>query len=210
MWPGARWARASGRAEGVFDVTFNTTALSPGTYTLQLQLIDGRSIGDANNTVFISQFSLGRGGALGEVSAANAGGVSGDLATGVTLTDSAFLNLFGQSFSPGDALRFRVETTMNPDPGIPDPGSPDAFAIAILDSAGTPLPTTDPNGGVAFLAVDVPSQTTPAYQSYASTDPTLDRLRPTAEPSAVPLPLGVWGGVALFGLAGVMRRRVRG
>jgi len=70
------------------------------------------------------------------------GGVAGSLPSGVSFTDTSFLNLFIQQFAPGLQLSFVLGVTSNDDLG----GIPDGFDILLLDSSGVPLPTLAPVG----------------------------------------------------------------
>jgi len=63
-------------------------------FSLDFQLTDGSGTGDANNTVILSDFGFGGGTAVGNPNLT--GGATGDLASTVTLTDTAFLNDFFQ------------------------------------------------------------------------------------------------------------------
>src|SRR5688572_13502410 len=86
------------RAAVIFDVSLDTTSLAgheAEPFSAFFQLTDGSGTGDANNTVTISQFGFGPGGGPAGAPAV-AGGGSGNLASSVTLTDSAFLNTFMQ------------------------------------------------------------------------------------------------------------------
>lgn len=136
----------------VYDVTLDTTPLvgsASGPFSLDLQLIDGSFLGDGNNTVTISNFA----GGTPQGSPTLAGGASGSLGSSVTLTDTAFLNLFTQQFLAGAMLSFRLAYTTNVDAGP----TPDQFSISILNSGGTPLPMTSLGsfGIDAFLTVDL-------------------------------------------------------
>src|SRR5437016_3119013 len=87
-------------------VSLDTSALS-GSFELAFILTDGSGTGDANNTITLSNFLFGVGGSAGVVDTAlSTGGVGGDLSSGVSLVDSAFLNIFASSFTPGSVLSF--------------------------------------------------------------------------------------------------------
>src|SRR5260370_28684447 len=96
------------RAGVVYDVSLNTSPLighAAGPFSLGFQLNDGSGAGDANNTAILSAFQFGVGGsALG--TPVLAGGATGSLASGVTITDSSFFNAFSQQFNPGSLLQF--------------------------------------------------------------------------------------------------------
>jgi hypothetical protein len=102
------------------SASLDTSALV-GPFELVFVLTDGSGNGDANNTVTLSNFLFG-GGSAGSVDPSlSFGGASGDLSSGVGLVDSAFLNIFASSFTPGSALSFDFSLTTNADTG----GTPD-------------------------------------------------------------------------------------
>jgi hypothetical protein len=133
----------------VYEVTLNTsplTALS-GSYSLFFQLTDGSGSDDANNMVTLSSFSFGGGGSIDP--AQLWGGVSGDLETQVTMTDSSFYNAMVQGFTPGSQLSFKLDLTDNADSG----GVPDLFAMSVLDANGSEIPSLDSSGANTLLSV---------------------------------------------------------
>jgi hypothetical protein len=145
------------RAGLIYNVSLNTSSLigeAAGPFSLGFQFNDGSGPGDSNNTVILSNFQFGVGGsAAGSPSVF--GGATGNLSSGITLTDSSFLNALAQPFNPGSTLGFRLQTTTNVDGG----GTPDEFSFSILDSTGAQIPT---NGFVdAFLILDIDSNPTP-------------------------------------------------
>lgn len=165
----------TGRADPIsVTISFNTSALTtlPGSsgapFQLAFVLSDGSGTGDKNNTVVLSGFNLG-GGSAGAVDATNAGGVSGNLSSGITLTDSSFFNFFGQAFTPGSLLSFTLNSTTNVDSGA----TPDLFQFVILASglANTcgAIPTTDPTGSCALLDITLNSTTSPTIQFFSGT-----------------------------------------
>jgi hypothetical protein len=159
----------SASADLILDVTLDTSALtvgpgaSSGPFSLFFQLTDGSGAGDGNNTVVLSGFTFGGGGASG--SATLEGGSGGDLDSEVTLVDSSFFNSFMQGFTPGDLLSFALTMTTNLDAG----GVPDAFAFSILDGTGFPIATLDPTLADTLMTIVVESAS-PAVQTYG-TDP---------------------------------------
>ncbi len=118
-----------------------------GPFALNFQFTDGsgNTPGDANNTVHLFNFNFGGGSGMGTSATIN--GASGDLASGVTLTDTDLLNDFAQTFTPGNELNFDVTLTNNADAS----GTPDEFTFAILDNTGIELPTL----GLADVGADV-------------------------------------------------------
>jgi hypothetical protein len=116
-------------------VNVDTSALvGLGPFALDFQLIDGQGLGDGSTTLILDDFSFGGGTALG--GAMLFGGASGDVDTGVTLTDSSFFNEFRQDFLAGGLLSFRILSAF-----IPAQDPPDLFTLAILDGDGFEIPT---------------------------------------------------------------------
>jgi hypothetical protein len=133
----AMLASSSGGAATIYMVELDTSPL-PGhpaaPFSVYFQLNDGSGAGDANNTAIIGSFDFGGGSAVAGTSVN--GGASGDLFSGISITDSAFFNSLVQGFVPGSYLRFSLALT-----GVPDAGGiPDQFSFAILDSSGFELP----------------------------------------------------------------------
>lgn len=142
-------------AQLALDVSLDTSGLqssTEGPFSVDLQFIDGSGLGDGNNTTLVNLFQFGAGGApVGDPTLL--GDASGDVVTGVSMDDAVPFNEFTQPFTPGDALRFRVNLTTLPD----DPTTPcDQFAFAILNGL-TAIPTTLP--GNNLMTVDVCSGT---------------------------------------------------
>ena len=129
-------------------ITLDTSSLAGGTYFVDFQLNDGSQTGDGNNTAVIQKFSFGGGAATGAGVAF--GGITGDLYSKVTLTDTTPFNEFFQSFTAGSFLSFDVELTNNP-----DTPQPDAFGFALLDTNLFNLPTNSSNGADTFLSVNL-------------------------------------------------------
>jgi hypothetical protein len=154
---------ASALADIVVDVSLNTTPLvghPAAPFFLNFQFTDGSGTGDANNTVTLSDFAFGPGGAaVGSPSLI--GGASGDVTSGVSLTDSSFSNLFTQQFTPGNELSFVLSLTTNVDAGP----QPDEFSFAILDNSGFEIPSLSPTG--ALLVTDINSSS-PVIQTFAT------------------------------------------
>jgi hypothetical protein len=152
-------------ADTLVTVSIDTSQLvghPAGPFYAAFQLTDGSGQGNGNTTATISNFLFGPGGAPSAAPALT-GGVSGDMGSSVTLTDSAFLNFFSQRFTPGNRLTFMISIAGPPDPAI----TPDHFAFSILDKTLAPIPTT---GGLfvdVLIAVDLNSAT-PALQTFAS------------------------------------------
>lgn len=150
-----------------FNASFDTAALqNQGQFELAFLLTDGSGTGDHNTTITISNFQFGTGGTGGGVTSDSEGGFSGNLSTGVTLIDSSFFNLFGANFTPGNQLSFAasiVSTSL-------DSPTPDLFEFVILNSSGSPVPTTDPSGQNALITVNLDS-ISPAVQTNSISTP---------------------------------------
>jgi hypothetical protein len=139
--------------------------------------IDGSGIGDANNTVTLSNFDFHGGASVS--SPLLLGGASGSLSTTTSIIDSSSFNLFEQEFSPGVELTFNLDLTSNDDVS----GTPDRLTLYILDNSGNPLPTLAPTGDY-LLGADLGSAG-PVLDFYG-TDPS--RSPSEGNPLAIPAP----------------------
>jgi hypothetical protein len=135
--------RRGALANTSYHVSLSTDVLnaSPASapYSLDFIFIQG---GTPNaNTVTLTDFQYGSNG-MATGSPSYFGGGSGDLASGVSISDTAFYNEFTQSFqsgdSPGGLLTFTLSTTT-----APDAGAPDEFSFYLLDSSGNVVLTSD-------------------------------------------------------------------
>lgn len=191
-------------ADAIYQVTLNTSPLvghPAGPFYVYGAFTDGNGIGDANNTVTLSNFTFGGGSALG--SPLVFGGASGSLETVVAITDSSFLSFFAEQFAPGLQLSFSLDLTLNDDGG----GTPDRFTFFVLDSSQVPLPTLAPSGDY-FFGADI-SSTGPIFDAYGSDPsralsvgnpvsiaaPTITSVNSVPEPSAIYL---VGGALAMM------------
>jgi hypothetical protein len=150
----------------LYDVKMNTSPLighPAGPFTLSFQLTDGAGTGDGNNSISLTNFQFGGGSAVAPPIASP--GASGSLASGVTLTDTAFLVTFDQMFNPGATLSFLLGLTNNVDAGP----TPDQFSFLVLDSSGSALPTASlaSLGADVFLTADLASAS-PTVRTFAS------------------------------------------
>ena len=151
------------KADTIYSFSLDTAPLAGnGPFTLDLQfLAGGGAPNDLNlNTIALSGFTFGGGAPLGGGTAT--GGASGSLASGVTLTDSAFFNEYYENFTPGTLLSFTIDSTNAPSPS----GTPDLFTVAILDSHGNELPTNGPAS--EFLDVSLAGGSSSAVTTYGS------------------------------------------
>jgi hypothetical protein len=147
------------QANLMFNVNLDTTPLvgnAAGPFSLDFQLISGGW--GATNTATLSHFNFGGGSDSG--SPTLIGDASGDLSGAVTLTDSTFFNEFFQPFIAGHSLSFDVNLTTQ----VASGPTPDAFSLAILDSAGAEIPTTSFSD--ALMLIDINSLN-PAIQTFA-------------------------------------------
>lgn len=145
---------ASPSCASAFDVSIDTAPLS-GTQTLAVSLTQGDGL--FLNTVTLSDFNFGGGGApLGTPSYSDAS-VSGDLGSTVSLADVNFSEFFSQTFQAGSSLSFLLNTTDNFVSGFPDEldiylcdatlstcysDDLDTSALLTLDLTGAPLTPT--------------------------------------------------------------------
>lgn len=188
------------KANSNFTVFVDTSALVgnlAGPFSLDFQLNDGSGLGDSNNTASLSNFQFGSGSAVG--SATTSGGASGDLTSGITITDSDWtLNEFYQSFVAGTWLSFNLSLSTN----IDLDGTPDLFSFAILDGNLMNL-ATQSFGSDNFLEINVDSLT-PSVATFASADGTVNLHVPDA------FNTGVFSSVVLAALVALKRRRSSG
>lgn len=139
-------ARQASAAPFTFDVVVNTAPLAafgnpPGPFYLDFQLN-----GTGANTATIGSFNFSGGSAVPP--ATLFGGASGNLSSGITLSDASFFsNEAFEQFTPGGTLKFHVSLTTNVT------GTPDAFFFNILDGTTSNIPTT--GFGDQLLEVDI-------------------------------------------------------
>jgi len=201
------------QADETFTVSIDTSSLmgnAAGPFSLDFQFTDGSGADDGNNTAALYNFMFGMGSLTG--SPTTVGTVSGNIATGFSLTDSSFLNELTQSFTPGNALTFQISLTTNVDAG----GVPDEFTFAILDSSGAAIPTLGPFDTLLIADIDS-SQPTPYTYGSDTTRGTLATGNPLQLPApvitAAPEPSTLWfmaSILALFvGSRGLGTRRLK-
>ncbi|HET9803053.1 MAG TPA: NF038129 family PEP-CTERM protein [Candidatus Acidoferrum sp.] len=199
----ATFGSQAARADSIVNVSVDTSSIAsiPGAEIFFI-LTDGNGTGDANNTATLSNFSLGLG-TPGAIDALNStGGVTGSLSTGVSLVDSAFLNVLGQLFTPGNTLSYALDLTTNVDGTIPD-----QFSMILVDSNGNPLPTNDPNGFGDLLVVNLGSAN-PVVTNYAPSLVTLGSSTPPPPPVTTPEPSSILLlGSAILSLVGIRGRK---
>jgi hypothetical protein len=212
-------AGTTARADLVLDVSLDTSRLAAnytGPFALDFELV-----GTNGNTVTVSKFSFGSGGAAGPGSAFLTGGAGGDLGSSVTLFDNntgTFFSDFNQQFTPGATLSFTVDATLVPPPSG---GAPDNFSMVIFQrydpvngynpsngTGGTPIPTTDPTGADTFFNFNVNGPGTTTVSSYPSSSGDISIT--VTQASVVPEPsTGLLTLVGILGLAGASCRSRR-
>jgi hypothetical protein len=130
-----------------FDVSLNTSSLS-GTQVLAFSLINGG--GGVTNTVTLSDFAFGGGGAEPPADYLGTSGVSGDLSGTINMNDSVSLyggtGLFVEQFDPGSSLSFLMNTTNN-SAGT----TPDAFSMAICNTSFSVCYSDDTGTGALLV-----------------------------------------------------------
>ena len=107
----------------ILDVTIDTSPLvGAGLFQIDFQLIDGSGFGDASTTVQVRDIN----GAFNGMPLVE-GGASGEVVSGIDVTDSAFFNAFTVPFTAGPALSFRLI-------GMASPGglTPDLFTVSLV------------------------------------------------------------------------------
>lgn len=191
------------RAQVAFDFHLNTSSLighPSGPFYLDFQLNDGSGLGNGNNTATLSLFNFHGGGALPDIN--TFGGVTGNLSSIVTLTDTSFFNEFFQAFTPGASLDFRFELTT-----VVDAPTPDLFAFSILDQNLFSLPTFSPAD--AFVTIDItgPNPLVQAFAGNATAPGGIGIPTPEVVPVPEPSTYGLIGALALAGFVWMKRRR---
>jgi hypothetical protein len=176
-------------------VTLDTSSLiAGGTYYVDFQLNDGSATGNGNNSAAITGFDFGGGSATGDIGLF--GGVTGDLSSGVSLTDTDPFNEFYQSFTAGSFLRFDLWLSDNFDGPVPD-----IFGFALLDENLFNLGTFS-LGTDQFLIVELNGAGL-TFETFAGVDGVPAPRVPEAGSTALLV------AVALLGLAGIRRRLAR-
>jgi len=175
----------------IFTIDTSSLISNPnGPFTADFQFTDGSGTGDGNNTITISNFS--------DPSSLTLSSQFGGVAVitsplSFTLTDTSFFNDIQFILAPDASLSFDLDATQNF-----DVGTPDTFIFDILDRNLNNIPTLNPNNGIAFIEVDLPTTSpTAATQIITSasdpsnTDgvniaaPTESAVAQTPEPSSL-------------------------
>jgi hypothetical protein len=173
-------------------------------FTLDFSFTDGSATGDGNNTITLSHFALGAG-ALTESSIS--GGITVNAnPLNITLQDSSFFNDVQFTFVPDATFSFQLDATSNA-----DSGTPDTFTLGILDRNLNDIPTGNPNNGIAFIEVDLPT-TNPATGTQVILSGTVansddvDIPAPTGTPEPSTFVSILVGFCAVWALRGKQRR----
>ncbi|MBE7157492.1 MAG: NF038129 family PEP-CTERM protein [Rhodospirillales bacterium] len=158
---------AHSQANLSYNVYLNTASLvgnSNGPFSLDVVLGSGSQTPNSDNTVTLSNFVFVNG-SLGTISFTS-GGVTGTMASTVTLTNSSEDNEFAETFSNTvTQIQFSVNMTSNTNNPFPD-----QFNVLILDGGLNNIPTTDPNGGNTLVLANINTgQTLASVQTYQST-----------------------------------------
>lgn len=155
----------AGRAKGdQFTVTVDTSGLTGLTENIGFALTSGDDA--LNNSVSLSGFNFGGGSLLAGTEDCSFGGFlsgdgcSGNLSSGVTLTETTFTAndftaFFSQQFNTGNSLSFTLNTTNNHSGG--DLAFPDQFAMYVCDDPSFDCFSDDGSG--AMLELDLTGDT---------------------------------------------------
>ena len=177
------------------SVSLGTSGLS-GTFELGFVFIDGSgsAIGDANNTVTLTNVGFGGGSAGAVDPLLTTTGASGDFTGGVTLIDSEFFNAFGETFTAGTLLTFDFEMTTNLDAS----GTPDQLSMVLFQSDGAQILSSDASGALLVANID---SAQPAFLGFATEftpAPSVTLIANAPEPPTLLLMLALAGAVPLW------------
>jgi hypothetical protein len=186
----------------IYSFTVNLAPLvgnSNGPFLLDLQLAPGTNA--IANSVTISTVSV-IGGTLdpSNVNNFSTGGVSGSLASALTLTNSSNIdNEFAEGVTAGTTqITFRVDETTNSETGVN--AKNEQFNVFVDDStSGFPIPTNDPSGNnLLFSSTLMEGESQVDFQKFTS-------VSPEAGATAVPEPASA--AMLLLGAIGLCARR---
>jgi hypothetical protein len=195
-------AAARGSRADSFNVSLNTSSLS-GTQALIFEFTDGDGVVD--NSVALTNFSLGGGSVAGSADYLGTTGVSGDIGSGIDMDDGSLsIALFSQNFNPGATLSFLLTTTNNY-----AGGSPDGFVMAICDTGLDTCYSDDPDGADLVLPLNGAALVPASFTlTGASAQGLPAPVVTTPSSGTVPEPSGVLLlGAGIFALAIFQRKR---
>ncbi len=198
-------AAATAHAQ-TYDVSLDTTGLNPtDSYAIDLQLNQGATTPDS--TVNVGSFMFGGGSANLSNPPGYFGDVTGDLASGVSLSSktASTFNEFSQDFNQGSLLSFKVDATQLM---AASGGAPDQFFFDLFDNTQSAQVATndDPNRGALFLLTRAADGTYSAQNFGYTSGKTYTT---TSAPSATPELGTVTSLGLLMGLFGVGALRAR-
>ncbi len=186
-----------------FTVTLDTSPLS-GPQILLFGLTDGD--GAADNTITLSGFGFGGGGAIAGTEDCTLGGAlsglgcSGDLTGGVSLSDVDSQTFFLQQFNAGASLSFTLTTTNNFSGGFPD-----QFAMYLCDVSFSTCYSNDPSGAMLVLNLTGEPLSPSSFIVNGATDQNL--TAPVISAVRVPEPASLF--LLATGMAGAAMRSKR-
>jgi hypothetical protein len=189
---------------GAFLVTLDTSGLSgPQTLGFGLTNFDGSS-----NTVTLTDFDFDTGGAVAGSEDCTLGGTfsglgcSGDLTSGVALTDlDPVAAFFTQQFTPGASLSFVLTATNDFGGGIPD-----QFSMFLCDAALSTCYSDDASGALLLLDLVGGSLSMSSFAVFGAADPSVEPPVVTAVPEPASLLLVGTGMIAAVSRRATRRR----
>jgi len=185
-----------------YQVSVNTSALDGQSGNLDFQFNPG-GLGSEPATATVTNFQTLAG--ILSQPAMLTGDASGSLPGTLTLNNGTAYNDVFQKFSYGSSFDFAL-TLSGPALDSPGGSSGSSFALSLYDAAGlTPLLTTDPNGSVLTVNLNVSGTTSVLTFPQSSTNST-----PAASVSSVPEPSSlVLFGLGVLGLLAYVLRQIR-
>ncbi|MGA2703350.1 MAG: NF038129 family PEP-CTERM protein [Isosphaeraceae bacterium] len=185
-----------------YQVSVNTSALDGQSGNLDFQFNPG-GLGSESATATVTNFQTLAG--ILSQPAMLTGDATGSLPGTLTLNNGTAYNDVFQKFSYGSSFDFAL-TLSGPALDSPGGSSGSSFALSLYDGAGlTPLLTTDRNGSVLTVNLNVSGTTSVLTFPQSSTNST-----PAASVSSVPEPSSlVLFGLGVLGLLAYVLRQIR-
>lgn len=197
-------AASSTRADPMFDVTLDTSAIVGTEDQLVFELVDGG--GEPQTAVSLTHFDLGGGAVVAPADYLGSTGVSGDVSSGIAMDDSGGTVLFTQLVTFGSSLMFQLTSSTVLSVGAPDT-SPDAFSMLVCASDFSACYSANTQTG-ALLELDLTGAAISPSSFVLDAAPGPDGpglpapvVTAVPEPTTLALLLG-----GLFGVAAVRRR----